>query len=417
MKLGAICDDFTGTSDLGLTLAAGGMRVIQFVGIPDGPAPAGVDGGLISLKSRSAPVDRAVAQSLAAWRWLRDQGCEQILFKYCSTFDSTPEGNIGPVIDALIEATGTRDPVIVCPAFPATGRTVYQGHLFVGDRLLSETGMRDHPITPMTDPDLRRWLGRQTRRPVGHLPLATLRAGQAREGLLAEAAAGRQIVVCDAVEDEDLRILGRAAAGFALITGGSGIALALPERLTDGTGQRPVWAGLAGPAAVLSGSCSEATRRQIATHLASGGPARKIAMADLISGHETPETALAWVLAQKGLPVVYSSDDPAAVRENQQRYGAEKAAAVIEDFFGRLARLLVGAGVTRLISAGGETSGAVIGALEARELEIGPMIAPGVPALRLRGRDLVIALKSGNFGGPDFFAEAAAVLQGAGVPA
>ncbi|MDE3240589.1 MAG: four-carbon acid sugar kinase family protein, partial [Paracoccaceae bacterium] len=287
----------------------------------------------------------------------------------------------------------------------------------VGDRLLSETGMRDHPITPMTDPDLRRWLGRQTRRPVGHLPLARLRAGQAREGLLAEAAAGRQIVVCDAVEDQDLRILGRAAAGFALITGGSGIALALPERLTDGTGQRPVWAGLAGPAAVLSGSCSEATRRQIATHLANGGPARKIAMADLMSGHETPETALAWVLAQKGLPVVYSSDDPAAVRENQQRYSAEKAAAVIEDFFGRLARLLVGAGVTRLISAGGETSGAVIGALEARELEIGPMIAPGVPALRLRGRDLVIALKSGNFGGPDFFAEAAAVLQGAGVPA
>lgn len=417
MRLGAICDDFTGTSDLGLTLAEGGMRVIQFVGIPDRPAPAGIDAGLISLKSRSAPVDQAVSQSLDAWRWLRDQGCEQIMFKYCSTFDSTPQGNIGPVIDALIEATGTPDPVIVCPAFPATGRTVYQGHLFVGDRLLSDTGMRDHPITPMTDPDLRRWLGRQTRRPVGHLPLAKIRAGEARAGLLAEAAAGRQIVVCDAVEDEDLRVLGRVAAGFALITGGSGIALALPERLKVGVGERPSWAGLAGPVAVLSGSCSDATRRQITTHLAKGGPARKIAMADLVSGKETPEIALAWVLAQQGLPVVYSSDDPDAVRDNQERYGVEEAARVIETFFGRLASLLVGSGVTRLISAGGETSGAVIGALDARELEIGPMIAPGVPALRLRGRDLVIALKSGNFGGPDFFAEAACVLQGESVPA
>ena len=229
MKLGAICDDFTGSSDLGLTLKQGGMRTVQFVGVPREPASADVEAGLVSLKTRSAPVADAVRQSVDAWRWLSAQGCEQFLFKYCSTFDSTPEGNIGPVIDALIEATGTTDPVIVCPAFPATGRTIYQGHLFVGDRLLSETGMRHHPITPMTDPDLRRWLGLQTRRPIGHLPLARLRAGGIRDALLAEAAAGRQIVVCDAIDDEDLRELGRAAAGFSLVTGGSGIALALPD--------------------------------------------------------------------------------------------------------------------------------------------------------------------------------------------
>jgi uncharacterized protein YgbK (DUF1537 family) len=416
MKLGAICDDFTGSSDLGLTLKQGGMHTVQFVGTPGEPASADVEAGLISLKTRSAPVSEAVRQSVDAWRWLSEQGCEQFLFKYCSTFDSTPEGNIGPVIDALIEATGTSDPVIVCPAFPATGRTIYQGHLFVGDRLLSETGMRHHPITPMTDPDLRRWLGLQTRRPIGHLPLARLRAGGVREALLAEAAAGRQIVVCDAVEDEDLRRLGRAAAGFALVTGGSGIALALPERLGRTGGQADDWRGVQGPAAVLSGSCSEATRGQIAEHLRHGGPARKVDVAALISGGETIDTALAWIAAQQGLPVVYTSDDPANVKATQERFGAGPAADAVEGFFGGLARRLVEAGFTRLVSAGGETSGAVIGALRATALEIGPMIAPGVPALRVQGRNLAVALKSGNFGGPDLFARAAAILAGKDVP-
>ena len=412
MKLGAICDDFTGSSDLGLTLKQGGMRTVQFVGVPREPASADVEAGLVSLKTRSAPVADAVRRSLDAWRWLSAQGCEQFLFKYCSTFDSTPEGNIGPVIDALIEATGTTDPVIVCPAFPATGRTIYQGHLFVGDRLLSETGMRHHPITPMTDPDLRRWLGLQTRRPIGHLPLARLRAGGIRDALFAEAAAGRQIVVCDAIDDEDLRELGRAAAGFALVTGGSGIALALPERLRQSGGGADDWRGVEGPAAVLSGSCSEATRSQIAAHLKQGGPARKIDVAGLISGTETVETALSWVRAQDGLPVVYTSDDPANVAATQERFGSGPAAEAIEGFFGALAGRLVDTGFTRLVSAGGETSGAIIGALGVTALEIGPMIAPGVPALRVEGRNLAVALKSGNFGGPDFFARAAAILAG-----
>ncbi|GHE06329.1 HPr kinase [Defluviimonas sp. 20V17] len=409
MKFGAICDDFTGASDLGLMLAEGGMSVVQFVGTPDAARPAGVGAGLVSLKSRSAPVAQAVQDSLEAYRWLRAQGCEQIMFKYCSTFDSTPEGNIGPVLDALIEESGTANPVIVCPAFPAAGRTVYQGHLFVGDRPLSETGMRHHPITPMTDSDIRRWLGRQSRRAVGHVTLAQLR-GDPRAALLAEAHAGRQLVVCDAVEDDDLRALGRAAKGFPLISGGSGIALALPELFGDSKRPAARWQGLDGPAAVLSGSCSEATRRQISTHLERGAPAYKISVADLIAGRETPEAAAAWARAQHGLPLIYSSDDPEAVRYNQDRFGADVATEAVESFFRRLARQLVDAGVRRLIAAGGETSGAVIGALEIAELEVGPRIAAGVPALSVTGRDLVLALKSGNFGGPDFFAEAAKIL-------
>lgn len=412
MKLGAICDDFTGTSDLGLTLAEGGMHTVQFVGTPDGPAPACVDAGLISLKSRSAPVGVAVDKSIEAWHWLRDQGCEQFMFKYCSTFDSTPQGNIGPVIDALIEASGTRDPVIVCPAFPTAGRTVYQGHLFVGDHLLSESGMRDHPITPMTDSDLRRWLSLQTSRAVGHLPLSRLRAGRVHEALLAEAAAGRQIVVCDAVTDDDLRALGHAAEGFDLITGGSGIALALPERLKGERGKARPWQGTEGRVVVLSGSCSAATRGQIRAHLDEGGPARQVAVDDLIAGRETPQAVLEWVVSQSHMPVVYTSDEPESVRATQQRFGSERSASAVEHFFGELARGLVAQGFTRLISAGGETSGAIISALDAKALEIGPMIAPGVPALRIQDSDLVIALKSGNFGGPDFFARAAAILAG-----
>ncbi|TNC63094.1 3-oxo-tetronate kinase [Rubellimicrobium roseum] len=412
MILGAIGDDFTGSSDLGLTLAAGGMQTIQFVGVPDVPAPPGVEAGIVALKSRSVPAPEAVRQSLAALDWLRAQGCRQFLFKYCSTFDSTPEGNIGPVIEALVEALDTTDPVIVCPAFPATGRTVYQGHLFVGDRLLSESGMERHPVTPMTDADLRRWLARQMRASVGHLPLRAIREGHAREGLLNEAAAGRQVVVCDAVADSDLLALGEAGQGFALITGGSGIALGLPRLLAPKRQNSETWQGAQGAALALSGSCSAATRAQIAAHAAAGGAQRKVEVADLVEGRETAARALAWAQAQDGLPLVYTSDDPAQVAVAQERFGDARAASLVEGFFAELAAAAVDTGVTRLIVAGGETSGAVTEALGAKALAIGPMIDPGVPALRVQGRPLALALKSGNFGAPDFFLRAARVLEG-----
>lgn len=407
MLLGCIGDDFTGSSDLGNTLTKAGMRSVQYVGVPDRPAEAGVEAGIVALKSRSLPVAEAVRQSLAALDWLMAQGCEQILFKYCSTFDSTPEGNIGPVAEALADRLGAEQ-VIFCPAFPAAGRTVYQGHLFVGDRLLSESGMENHPLTPMTDPDLRRWLARQVRGEVGHVAAAQVFEGpQAIRA--AFAASGARHLICDAIRDEDLLALGRAAQGHPLVTGGSGIAMGLPEAFRSAgrlSGAAGGWRGQKGRAVVLSGSCSNATRGQVAAH---AGPSLPVRIEALMADEITPRCATEWSLAQEGLPLVFSSAEPAAVRAAQERFGREAVAEKVEGFFAESARALVAHGVTRLITAGGETSGAVVEALAPEALEIGPEIAPGVPCLRA-GSDLVLALKSGNFGGADFFAEAEAML-------
>lgn len=421
MILGCIGDDFTGSSDVGLALSEGrgrGLRTLQYVGVPQRDARPDVEAGVVALKTRSVPVADAVAQSLAALDWLKRQGCRQFLFKYCSTFDSTPEGNIGPVAEALADALGHEGPVIVCPAFPATGRTVYQGHLFVQDRLLSESGMQHHPLTPMTDPDIRRWLSRQSRRPAGHVALATVRAGAGavRDALAAEAAAGRPLVVCDAVEDADLLTLAEAGADLPLLTGGSGIAIGMPEFLQRESGTAMPWRGVKGPAVALSGSCSAATLGQVARHEASGAPVRRVAADDVIAGRETADAAAGWALERARetvVPLVTTSAAPEEVAATQERHGRERAAAAIEGYFAALALQLVEGGVTRLIAAGGETSGAVTTALAPEALEIGPRIAAGVPALRVEGRELVLALKSGNFGAPGFFAEAAAILEGA----
>lgn len=412
MLLGCIGDDFTGSSDLGNTLVKAGMRVMQYSGTPTTPAAPDVEAGIVALKSRTMPVADAVRLSLEALDWLRAQGCRQFLFKYCSTFDSTPEGNIGPVAEALADALGA-DRVIFCPAFPATGRTIYQGHLFVGDRLLSESGMENHPLTPMRDPDLRRWLGLQLREGVGHIPAATVWQG-ADAVRAALSAQPHRLVVADAIRDGDLVTLGQAVADQVLLTGGSGIALGLPGNFrAQGllSAQGPQWRGQAGPAAVLSGSCSRATRGQVARHIADGNPALEIDPEALLRDDMTARDAARWALAQDGLPLVYSSADPDAVRAVQARHGSGAVAARLDAFFAETARLLVADGVTRLITAGGETSGAVVEGLAVDALEIGPEIAPGVPAIRARD-DLVLALKSGNFGAEDFFARAAARLAG-----
>jgi uncharacterized protein YgbK (DUF1537 family) len=416
MLLGCIGDDFTGSSDLANTLAKGGMAVVQYNGVPDAPAAPGVEAGVVALKSRSVAPALAVRQSLAALNWLQDQGCEQIFFKYCSTFDSTPHGNIGPVADALADALGA-GPVVVCPAFPGAGRTVYLGHLFVGDRLLNESGMERHPLTPMTDPDLRRWLAPQTRHPVGHVPAHVVAEGAeaVRAALAAQAAEGARLVVVDALADADLVAIGRAVADAPLVTGGSGVALGLPGNFAASgrlAGARPAWRGEGGPCVVLSGSCSAATRGQVAAHRA-GHPVLDLDPDAVIAGEMTPEAAADWALAQHGVPLISATAEPARVAAVQARHGRETAAAALEGFFAATARVLVARGVTRLVTAGGETSGAVVEGLGLPALDIGPEIAPGVPALR-GGPELVLALKSGNFGGPDFFAEAAAVLgQGA----
>ena len=408
MKLGCIGDDFTGSSDLANTLAKQGMRVVQYTGIPDSAASPDVDAGVISLKSRSIPPQDAVAQSLDALAWLQAQGCSQIFFKYCSTFDSTPEGNIGPVADALADALSA-DRVIVCPAFPGTGRSVYQGHLFVNGRLLNESGMENHPLTPMTDPDIRRWLAPQTVHSVGHVSAQTVFQGAEaiKPALDTEHANGHRHIVVDAIRDEDLMAIGRASSDLKLITGGSGVARGLPANFGC-TPRVPDWRGQGGRAVALSGSCSNATRSQVAYH-AARNPSREVAAEDVIEGHVTADELMDWALKADGLPLIYTSADPDAVKAVQAKFGRETAATAIEGMFASLAQLAVSAGVTRIITAGGETSGAVIEALDLGELEIGPEIDPGVPALRA-GPSLVVALKSGNFGAEDFFEKADRVL-------
>ncbi|EFL87751.1 3-oxo-tetronate kinase [Ahrensia sp. R2A130] len=413
MLIGCIGDDFTGSSDLANTLSKAGMRTVQYTGVPDGPADVEAAAGVVALKTRSiAPAD-AVEQSLAALRWLLDQGCQQIVFKYCSTFDSTAEGNIGPVADALAEALEAAR-VIVCPAFPGTGRSIYQGHLFVGDKLLSESGMENHPLTPMTDSDLRRWMALQSKHSVGHVSAADVWAGSeaVKAALDREHDAGHRHIVVDAVRDEDLLEIGRAAKGLPLVTGGSGVAMGLPANFDEfeAVDVRSAWTRQAGRALAVSGSCSNATRAQVALH-AEAAPAMMVDAADVIEGKVSAQSALDWALAADGLPLVYSSADPAVVRDIQERYGRERAAGAVEEFFAELVRLAVAAGFTRIITAGGETSGAVVEGLALNTLEIGPEIDPGVPALRA-GPGLVVALKSGNFGAPDFFAKADALLSG-----
>jgi 3-dehydrotetronate 4-kinase len=419
MLLGCIGDDFTGSSDLANTLAKQGMRVTQYSGVPDQPADPVIEAGVVALKSRSVPVEQAVAQSLAALDWLRAQGCQQILFKYCPTFDSTPQGNIGPVAMALAEALAARR-VVVCPAFPAAGRMVYQGHLFVHDRLLNESGMEHHPLNPMTDADIRRWLSLQTGAPVGHVPFAEVRQGAAAiaTALARAEEQGTPLIVVDALSDSDLIEIGTALDGLPLVTGGSGVAMGLPGNFRRRgllSGQGSAWQGHAGRCVVLSGSCSAATRGQIARHLEAGLPAREIRAEEAVAGRIDPAEIAAWAMAQENRPLVFSSAAPDEVRRAQQAHGRERVAAAIEALFAAIAKALVAAGAGRLVVAGGETSGAVVEGLGLSALDIGPEIAPGAPALRAalpQGGHIALALKSGNFGGPDFFAEASAILRG-----
>ncbi len=410
MLLGCIGDDFTGSSDLANTLAKGGMRAVQYTGIPDGSAGDDVQAGVVALKSRSIDPADAVRLSLAALDWLKSQGCKQFFFKYCSTFDSTAKGNIGPVADALAEALNAYK-VIICPAFPGTGRSIYQGHLFVKDSLLDESGMQNHPLTPMSDPDIRRWLAPQTQYQVGHVAAEAVFAGAATivQGLSDQHKVGKRHIVVDAIRDEDLVEIGKAAKGLPLITGGSGVALGLPANFGCTTGIVP-WKGQSGKSIALSGSCSSATRAQVARH-ATIYPTRQIIAADVIEGRVTPADIADWLIEADGIPLAYSSADPRAIKQVQEEYGLEKPSDALESFFAKTAKLAVERGVTRVITAGGETSGAVVEGLGLNTLEIGPEIDHGVPALRASS-DLVLALKSGNFGAEEFFEKADKVLRG-----
>lgn len=412
MLLGCIGDDFTGSSDLANTLAKQGMRTVQYTGVPLSDATSDIEAGIVALKSRSNDPKIAIEQSLKALDWLKRQGCQQFFFKYCSTFDSTPMGNIGPVIEALAEALEAHK-IIVCPAFPGTGRSIYQGHLFVNDVLLNESGMQDHPITPMVDSDIRRWLKRQTKFNVGHVAAPHVLKGvdAIKMAMEDEHQKGNRVIIVDALQDADLLEIGRAAVDLPLITGGSGVALGLPANFIKKglvTGLVKKWKPQIGKCVVLSGSCSKATRAQIAFH-SKTNPTFEIMAADVIEGRLQVETVANWLVEKKGIPIAYSSADPKIVRSIQEKFGSKKSAEAIENFFAEVSQKLVEKGVECILTAGGETSGAVVEGLQLKELEIGPEIDPGVPALRA-GPNLVLALKSGNFGAEDYFSKAAKIL-------
>ena len=418
--LGAIADDFTGATDLANTLVGQGMPTVQSIGVPaDGFDPGEARAVVVALKSRADPAKQAIADSLAALGWLQDQGAEQIIFKYCSTFDSTDDGNIGPVADALMDAMETNF-TIACPAFPKNGRTIYKGYLYVGDVLLSESGMKDHPLTPMTDANLVRVLSRQTPHQVGLVDMSVVNQGSAaiRARLDELQGAGYRHTVVDAINDADLMRIGEAIASVKLVTGGSGIALGLPEnfrRTGEMSGSTDATLPPAsGRAAVLAGSCSIATRIQVAA-AQDYWPSFSL---DPLSFADTPERgaadALAWVDSQTAdAPVlIYSSADPDAVAKAQDKLGRDEAGDLVEDTMGAIAQGLVERGVRRLVVAGGETSGAVVQALGVTGLRIGPEIDPGVPWTEtVNAPQMALALKSGNFGAPDFFMKSLAMLS------
>lgn len=427
MLLGCIADDLTGATDLAIMLTRAGMHTLQVMQVPDAPNAGGghlkaqghvqlggYDAIVVALKTRTCPVQEAIDLSLKSADALLALGAKQLFFKYCSTFDSTDQGNIGPVADALMAKLGA-DLALACPAFPTNKRTVYMGNLFVGDVPLAESPMKDHPLTPMRDSNLVRVLQRQTKSQVGLVPFAVVDKGaDAIASAFAEARRrGERYVIVDAITDKHLVDMGTAAAGMKLITGGSGVALGLPANFV----RRGLMKAAAAPAsmpapkgraAILAGSCSEATRGQVATAKAAGIPAFEIDPLAVAAGSQRVTDILLWVERQPQTAplLVYSSADPAAVKTVQSKLGRERAGAVVEALLADVAKRLIATGTTRMIVAGGETSGAVVNGLGVTALEIGPEIDPGVPWTRAVGRDLVLALKSGNFGAPDFFVKA-----------
>jgi len=419
LLLGCIADDFTGATDLAGMLVKGGMRTVQVIGVPDGPPPE-ADAIVVALKIRTAPVADAVGQAASAFDWLSRAGAEKFFWKYCSTFDSTDQGNIGPVADALTARTGAAI-VPFCPAFPANNRSVFQGHLFVGTCLLNESGMENHPLTPMRDADLVRVLGRQTPHGVGLVPYGVVAAGPAaiRACFTRLADQGRRYAICDAVSEQHLLDLGAACDLLPLVTGGSGMAMRLPALFRaqgrhDAATVADALPKLAGPGAVVSGSCSRQTLFQI------GAASQRMAQFALDplayqSPQEAADAALAWA-ADRPMPVlIAASAPPETVEKIQARMGREAAGHFIESALAEIAAGLVSRGVRRLVVAGGETSGAVVQRLGVTQLRIGPEIDPGVPWTHAAADgtrpDLLLALKSGNFGGRDFFATALAMTE------
>ncbi len=418
LLLGCIADDFTGATDLANNLVRAGMRVVQTIGVPNAPLSAEVDAVVVALKSRTIAPQDAVDQSLQALQWLQGQGAEQIYFKYCSTFDSTAQGNIGPVTEALMQALQT-DFTIATPAFPDNGRTVFKGYLFVGDVLLNESGMQHHPLTPMVDANLVRVMQAQCKSKVGLLSHKTIAQGATaiQEDIANLKQQGVRIAIVDAVSNDDLMRLGPALKGMPLLTAGSGVAIGLPQNfgLTP-TPQASVLPKASGLQAVVSGSCSQATNRQVAHFKATGRPAFLIDPLNLKgSWQDLVKEVLAWAQGHltSGPVLVYSTATPESVQAVQSQLGVEAAGHQVEQALAAIARGLVELGVQQMVVAGGETSGACVQALAIEQLQIGPQIDPGVPWCHAHTPmgSVHITLKSGNFGTDDFFTKAFSFLS------
>ena len=422
LTLGVIADDFTGATDIGSMLARGGMRVVQTNGAPSAATMAGIDADavIVALKSRSIPATDAVRQSLDSCRVLQQHGALQIYFKYCSTFDSTPDGNIGPVAEALAEHLGAEITPYV-PSLPENGRSVFSGHMFVFDKLLNESPMRNHPLNPMTDANLVRWLERQTTGPAGLLPLKIIDKGAkaVRNYCAALAAEGHRHVIADTVRDLDFATLAEAFADWPLITGGSGLATALARIHggTTGPDNAKILPASRGGKLILAGSASAMTLTQIDDFIAKGGPALRIDPCDIARDSGVVDAAIEWARHQTGGgPILISgSGNLEQVRAAQAALGRAEAGEILEKALSAIAAALHADGMRQIIVAGGETSGAVVSALGVKALRIGPEIGPGVPwteALDETGASLGhMALKSGNFGAADFFTRAFDFLE------
>lgn len=417
LALGCIADDYTGASDLANMLTRCGLRTVQTIGVPDDAlALSDVDAVVVSLKSRSIEASQAVARSREADKWLRARGASHVLFKICSTFDSTDAGNIGPVMDALRADSGD-DVVLVTPAFPGTGRTVYQGNLFVGSVPLNESPLKDHPLNPMHDSNLVRVLARQSKSKVGLADLATVARGpdtiRARLAELAKQGIGAAVI--DAVFDPELEIIGQVALDHRLSVGASGMGLGLARGLVASGKVKPASSSadqkaIGGSVACLAGSCSQATLAQIA-QAEKSMPVLRLDPEKIVAGGSEAERALEWARANigKGPVLIASSSTPDQVSALQAKHGRDAAGHAIEQTMAAISEGLVAAGVRRLVIAGGETSGAVVDRLGIPAFLVGPEIAAGVPVLRCVGwnkGEALLALKSGNFGGPDFFNDA-----------
>lgn len=416
--LGCIADDFTGATDLAGLLARSGVPVSLRIGVPDAPPRQTAAFEVIALKCRTAPVAEAVAECRAALAWLRDAGAERFFWKYCSTFDSTPEGNIGPVAEALMADLGASQ-TIYCPAFPENGRSIFMGNLFVGQQPLSESPMKDHPLTPMRDSNLMRLLAPQVSGPVGLADRLTVARGanalRARLKTLADE--GVAHVVVDAVADEDLKVIASACSDMPLMTGGSAVAMPLPALYSEAGllakgASRPHVPTTPGQGVVLSGSCSAMTRAQVA-HYAKNAPGFRLDPLHLAA--EGPGAALTWLAAQSldQMPILYATAEPTDVAAAQSELGVARAGSVVEDALAAIAVAARDQGAARFVIAGGETSGAVTKALGVSQLNIGPEIAPGVPwtFCKSADRQIALTLKSGNFGDEAFFSHAIDMLE------